>query len=117
MNNYMRVACINERQGYKQIQKGDQYLLDRMSIWIDSDGDSYGMVYDLRNNYVGQLKLSHFCSSNPTAIAAKEGKLPPKPPGLSKRERDEIAHQALKEALHKCGIPTFEELLGGIGPY
>lgn len=62
MNNYMKVACINERPGYKQIQKGDQYLLDRSSIWIDSDGDAYGMVYDLNHNYVGQLKLSHFCS-------------------------------------------------------
>lgn len=62
MNNYMRVICINERPGYKQVQKGEQYLLDRSSIWIDSDGDSYGMVYDLNHNYVGQLKLSHFCS-------------------------------------------------------
>ena len=60
MNNYIRVACINERPGYKQIQKGDQYLLDRMSIWIDSDGDAYGMFYNLQYFYVGQLKLSHF---------------------------------------------------------
>lgn len=50
--------------------------------------------------------------SNPTAIAAKEGKLPPKPPALSKRERDEIAYQALKKALHKRGLPVFEDLLG-----
>lgn len=62
MNNYMRVACINERPGYKQIQKGDQYLLDRSSIWIDSDGDAYGMFYNLQLFYVGQLKLSHFRS-------------------------------------------------------
>jgi hypothetical protein len=49
VNNYMRVACINERPGYKQIQKGDQYLLDRSSIWIDSDGDAYGMFYNLQH--------------------------------------------------------------------
>lgn len=62
MNNYMRVICINERPGYKQVQKGEQYLLDRSSIWIDSDGDAYGMFYNLQHFYVGQLKLSHFRS-------------------------------------------------------
>ena len=59
---YMDVVCISERPDYKQIQKGNRYRINRMSTWIDSDGDSYGMVYDLNHNYVGQLKLSHFFS-------------------------------------------------------
>ena len=59
---YMDVVCISERPGFKQIQKGNRYRINRISTWIDSDGDSYGMVYDLNHNYVGQLKLSHFRS-------------------------------------------------------
>jgi len=38
---------------------------------------------------------------NPTAIAAKEGKLPPKEKKLSKRERDILLHNAVENAMRK----------------
>ena len=50
---------------------------------------------------------------NPTAIAAKEGKLPPKPPKMSTREREALAAAIIAEktgineirrTLRRCGI-------------
>lgn len=38
---------------------------------------------------------------NPTAIAAKEGKLPQKEKKLSKRERDILLHNAVENAMRK----------------
>lgn len=38
---------------------------------------------------------------NPTAIAAKEGKLPPKEKKMSKRERDIFLHNAVENAMRK----------------
>ena len=38
---------------------------------------------------------------NSTAIAAKEGKLPPKEKKLSKRERDILLHNAVENAMRK----------------
>lgn len=47
---------------------------------------------------------------NPTAIAAKEGKLPPKPSKLSRSEREAISYDLMKKALNSKGIPTAEDL-------
>lgn len=47
---------------------------------------------------------------NPTAIAAKNGELSPKPKKLSKRERELIAKIAMNEALRKKGIPILYDL-------
>lgn len=38
---------------------------------------------------------------NPTAIAAKEGKLPPKPRKKSKRQRDAELYNAVENAMRK----------------
>ena len=38
---------------------------------------------------------------NPTAIAAKEGKIPPKPPKLSKKQRDFMVFNAVENAMRK----------------
>lgn len=38
---------------------------------------------------------------NPTAIAAKEGKLPPKPQKKSKRQRDAELYNAVENAMRK----------------
>lgn len=38
---------------------------------------------------------------NPTAIAAKEGKLSPKEKKMSKRERDIFLHNAVENAMRK----------------
>lgn len=38
---------------------------------------------------------------NPTAIAAKNGELPPKPKRLSKHEREVYLHNAVENAMRK----------------
>lgn len=38
---------------------------------------------------------------NPTALAAREGKLPPKPKRPSKREREAMAYMAVENAVRK----------------
>lgn len=47
---------------------------------------------------------------NPTAIAAKNGELPPKPPKMSKREREALLYAAMKNAMHEKGLLTPEDL-------
>ena len=55
-----RVMCRSIREtSPNQIAVGKEYMLDKASIWIDSDGDSYGVIYD-NEKKVGQMKLSHF---------------------------------------------------------
>lgn len=62
-NNYMKVMCINARpSNLGQIVVGHTYFIDRMSIRIDSDGDSYGEVCGMDGRNVGTLLLSHFRS-------------------------------------------------------
>lgn len=46
---------------------------------------------------------------NPTAIAAKNGELPPKPKGMSKRDEDRLLMSAIYE---KTGIGKIERSLG-----
>jgi hypothetical protein len=46
---------------------------------------------------------------NPTAIAAKNGELPPKPKRLSKRQRDRLLMKMIYE---KTGIGAIERKLG-----
>lgn len=48
---------------------------------------------------------------NPTAIAAKNGNLPPKKKsGLSKRKRDALIRKRIQD---KTGLPRIVESLGG----
>lgn len=48
---------------------------------------------------------------NPTAIAAKNGELPPKKnPKLTKRQRDALMRKRIQDA---TGLPRFVESLGG----
>lgn len=47
---------------------------------------------------------------NPTAIAARNGEIPPKKPKPSKREREMMAKAALNDALRKRGIPALYDL-------
>lgn len=44
---------------------------------------------------------------NPTAIAAKNGELPPKPEKLSKREMDRIMYAKCQEILYKPLIEAY----------
>lgn len=66
MTTMMKVICISERTGsftkICPIKKGDFYYIRRESIWIDCDGDAYGEVYSTDNDYIGQMRLSHFQS-------------------------------------------------------
>lgn len=60
----MQVMCLSERPGIPdQIREGNSYLIDRMSIWIDSDGDAYGVVYDMNHRLIGQRRLKHFMTT------------------------------------------------------
>lgn len=43
---------------------------------------------------------------NPTAIAAKNGEIPPKPKSPSKREREVMAYMAFQKAMHDKGLLT-----------
>lgn len=55
------VHCISIRESNPtQIVIGKQYEIDRLSIWIDRDGDAYGVVYDCMGNRVGEMLLKHF---------------------------------------------------------
>lgn len=63
-NRWLHVICISKRDSLpNQLNVGDKYLIDRLTIWIDRDGDVYGFAYLDKNNspeYIGQVKLSHF---------------------------------------------------------
>ena len=48
--------------------------------------------------------------TNPTAIAARNGELPPKKPKMSKRKRDAILRKKIQNA---TGLPRLVENLGG----
>lgn len=51
---------------------------------------------------------------NPTAIAAKNGELQPKPPKMSKRERDAMLMAMIEE---RTGINKIRRFLGVHGSY
>lgn len=58
---YLSVICISIRGSVPdQIKVDNEYMIDRLSIWIDREGDSYGTVYDAKNRRVGEMMLSHF---------------------------------------------------------
>lgn len=48
--------------------------------------------------------------SNPTAIAAKNGELPPKPKKKSKREIDREIYAKCREIIYKPLIEAYEKL-------
>lgn len=57
------VHCISIRESNPtQIVEGQRYMVDRLTIWTDADGDAYGVVYDNDGNNLGQILLKHFCS-------------------------------------------------------
>ena len=58
---YMNVSCISVRNSLEnQVSVGNSYILDRSTIWIDSDGDVYGVIYTPDMKRVGQMLLKHF---------------------------------------------------------
>ena len=48
---------------------------------------------------------------NPTAIAAKNGEIPPKPKRPSKAERERAMHDAIQYAMHKKGLLTPADIM------
>ncbi len=55
------VRCISIRESNpSQITVGEQYTVDRLSIYVDADGDAYGVVYDNKRNRIGEMLLKHF---------------------------------------------------------
>ena len=58
---YLPVVCISVRESIPdQIKIDGEYIIDRLSIYLYMDGDSYGIVYDSSMNRIGNMKLSHF---------------------------------------------------------
>jgi len=54
------VKCISVRESNPdQIKIGERYEIDRLSIWIDGDGDAYGVVY-FKGRRIGDMLLKHF---------------------------------------------------------
>lgn len=47
---------------------------------------------------------------NPTAIAAKEGKIQPKPKPMGKRERDRMLHAKCQEILFRPLAEAYEKM-------
>ena len=60
---------------------------------------------------------------NPTAIAAKNGELPPKPKHMSKREYERLLYAKCQEVLYKPLIDAYKEMqddkvyLDTVNPY
>lgn len=55
------VRCISIRESNPtQITVGHGYIVDRLSIWMDADGDAYGVIYDCKGNRLGNMLLKHF---------------------------------------------------------
>lgn len=48
--------------------------------------------------------------SNPTAIAAKEGKIQPKPKPMGKRERDRMLYAKCQEVLFRPLAEVYEKI-------
>lgn len=47
---------------------------------------------------------------NPTAIAAKNGELPPKPKQIGKREAERLLHAKCQEILYRPLIEAYEKM-------
>lgn len=55
------VRCISIRETFpSQVEVGQQYMIDRLTIWMDAVGDAYGVVYDCKGNRIGNMLLKHF---------------------------------------------------------
>lgn len=55
------VRCISIRESNPtQIVIDQEYVIDRLTIWIDADGDACGTVYDNAGNRIGDMLLKHF---------------------------------------------------------
>lgn len=54
--------CIR-RDFLEQIKLGEEYKLNRMSLFIDSDGDAYADIYDQQYTPVGTMNLKNFILS------------------------------------------------------
>lgn len=77
------VECIKGRK-YDNTKKGERYILDKQSIWVDADGDAYGNIYNIINKtFISQAKISRFMTvKNPDEVEiqdvyAREGDVNP----------------------------------------
>ncbi len=63
LSKWMHVRCRSIRDTFpNQIEVGQSYFIERETIYIDEDGDAYGLVYDIDFNLIGNIKLAHFSS-------------------------------------------------------
>ena len=58
-----KVICISERKNSKQIEVGNFYYIDLLSIVGDADGEWFVDVYADDKKEIGRFRLSHFKSA------------------------------------------------------
>lgn len=60
----MPVICLDSGKFPSQGKKGKKYFIDRMSIYMDSDGDAYGFLYggNKAKNPMANVSLHRFMS-------------------------------------------------------
>lgn len=57
-----KVVCISERKNSKQIEVGNFYYIDLLSIIGDADGEWFVDVYTNNKKEIGRFRLNHFKS-------------------------------------------------------
>lgn len=60
----MPVICLDSGKFPNQGKKGEKYFIDRMSIYMDYDGDAYGFLYEdnKAENPMANVSLHRFMS-------------------------------------------------------
>lgn len=58
----MPVVCIKSGKNYIQGKEGEKYFIDRTSIYIDMDGDAYGILYSSTKQPLANILLKRFMS-------------------------------------------------------
>lgn len=64
-DHFMLVECIHVSEVFKgRVSVGSQYFIDRYSIYVDHDGDAFGVVYRVEGAVqpIGTMYLNRFKS-------------------------------------------------------
>lgn len=59
---FMPVICIKSGKYYNHGEEGKKYFIDRTSIYIDNDGDAYGILYNETKDPLANICLKRFMS-------------------------------------------------------
>lgn len=60
---FQKVTCITSRDSTdSSLIVGEDYFFDRLSIFIDCNGDAFGIIHDSGMQSIGVYKLNRFKS-------------------------------------------------------